>query len=90
MYINGIRYHKTEDVRKLVVLDSGNANELESMQYKCVAASYRRGYIRKNHCILVPYDGRYGKGYTVHTYHPISTNYHLVQYFIRVGVPDTI
>lgn len=90
MYINGVKYHKTEDVRKLVVLDSDVANELESMQYKCVAVSYRRGYIRKNHCIVVPYDGRYGNGYTVHTHRPKSTNYHIVQYFIDVDAWDTI
>lgn len=49
--------------------------------------SLARGYIsRKNsNTIIEEYDGKFGKGYKVHTPHYESTQYHYVTYYIKEG-----
>lgn len=44
-----------------------------------------RGYVsvKVSHGICTPYNGRFGKGYTVKRHNPSSTRYALITYYIE-------
>lgn len=44
--------------------------------------AFSRGYIRKDYKVLTPYEGRFGKGFTVEQRCPFSTRYHYKTYFV--------
>lgn len=88
MFINGVRYLESEEAWKRQEMSYGYVVEdLSCKHLKCVKSSYRRGYIRRGrgyrNCIVVPYDGRYGIGYCVHIQCKDSTQYHIVEYWIK-------
>lgn len=48
--------------------------------------SLTNGYVRKKAtCKPVPYDGNFGRGYTVKLYNPNSTRYALKAYYVEVS-----
>lgn len=47
--------------------------------------SYSRGYVSvKDNEDYIPYEGRFGKGYTRRTHNPNSTTYCYITYYIEV------
>lgn len=87
MYVNGIMFLESEECQK--------AQEMSYVGAVCmlcikgltkVRSSLRRGYIRKGkgytNCLVVPYQGNYGVGYSVHI-ECNSTRYHVVDYWVE-------
>lgn len=88
MYINGIRYYESEEPWKAELMRYDVANDcLSAKGLTCVKCSLRRGYMKKGRaqliCKVVPYDGRYGIGYCVHVNYAGSTQYHIVEYWVK-------
>lgn len=88
MYINGIRYYESEEPWKAKEMCYDDAvDDLSGMELTRVKCSLRRGYMKKGRaqliCKVVPYDGRYGIGYCVHINYAGSTQYHLVEYWVK-------
>lgn len=88
VYINGVRFMNTEDYSNRREMSFGEAIEMcEKCGCTLKASGYRKGYIRRNksksviNAVVVPYDGRYGVGYVIHTEESASTNYHHVYYY---------
>lgn len=61
---------------------------IESFGYRRYTSSNRRGYIKRSkskhsiNCLVVPYNGRYGKGYALHV-EDKRTLYHYVVYYVK-------
>ena len=89
MFINGIRYYGSEEVEKVRELRYDAAvGALSDIGFTCVKCSLRRGYMKKGRgqhliCKVVPYDGRYGIGYCLHVNYDCSTQYHIVEYWVK-------
>ena len=64
-----------------------NYKELKESGYKLFTTSLFRGYISAkitdDNVKCVPYNGRYGKGYKVQKHNPNSTQYALVEYWVK-------
>lgn len=88
-YVDGIMFLKSENykVRFLLPYDVA-VDVLESKGYSCYIISNRRGYIKrakdknKVNCLVAPYNGRYGKGFTLHVQDK-RTAYHYVEYYVK-------
>ena len=88
-YVDGIMFLKSENykVRFLMSYDVA-VDMIESYGYSCYRISNRRGYIKrakdknKVNCLVVPYNGRYGKGYALHVQDK-RTAYHCVEYYVK-------
>lgn len=60
-------------------------DELYSEGYEYHHYALKRGYIsRKIVGILKPYNGRFGEGYVIEKPRFDTTQYHVVQYFVRM------
>lgn len=88
VYVNGVRFMNTEEYSKAVMMSFTDAIEMcEKGGYTLKRSAYRKGYIHRNkdrsviNALVVPYHGRYGVGYTIHTEESASTNYHRVYYY---------
>lgn len=88
-YVDGIMFLNSEQYKARVLLPHDRAVEaLENLGYSCYAVSNRRGYIKrakgknKVNCLAMPYNGRYGKGFTLHVQDK-RTAYHFVEYYIK-------
>lgn len=86
--VNGVRFMNTEEYSKAVMMSFSEAIELcETLGCALKTSAYRKGYIPRNkskyviNAVVVPYHGRYGVGYTIHTEDPTSTNLHRVYYY---------
>lgn len=62
-----------------------NVAEIENRGYTCVKTSWKRGYLSRRLAepIIKPYNGRYGKGYTVEYPSWNSTQYHYISYHVQ-------
>ena len=88
-YVDGNMFLKSENYRVRFYMDYSNAVEkIESFGYFHYTTSNRRGYIKrakgknKVNCLVVPYNGRYGKGYALHV-EDKRTAYHYVEYYVK-------
>lgn len=61
---------------------------IENYGYYQCTSSNRRGYIKRSrdkqkaNCLVVLYNGRYGKGYALHVQDK-RTAYHYVEYYVK-------
>lgn len=88
-YVDGIMFLKSENWGVRFYMYYSNAVEkIESFGYRQYTISNRRGYIKrakdknKVNCLVVPYNGRYGKGYALHVQDK-RTAYHYVEYYVK-------
>lgn len=89
MFINGLRYYESEEPWKAELMHYDDAVDAMSHKHLTrVKCSLRRGYMKKGRgqhliCKVVPYDGRYGIGYSVHINCDGNTQYHIVEYWVK-------
>ena len=57
-----------------------NHNPHEHYPHHC---AMKRGYHTKKGITVLPYNGRFGKGYTVEENDPRTTQYHTITYYIE-------
>lgn len=88
-YVDGIMFLKFENYKVRFYKDYASAvDRIESFGYRHYTSSNRRGYIKrsrdkqKTNCLVVPYDGRYGKGFALHVQDK-RTAYHYVEYYVK-------
>lgn len=88
-YVDGIMFLKSENYKVRFYMDYAKAVDMiESYGYCQATSSNRRGYIHrakeknKVNCLVVPYNGRYGKGYALHVQDK-RTAYHYVEYYVK-------
>ena len=62
-----------------------SASELRANGYEIVRTALKRGYASTKvaHTEPVPYDGKYGVGYTTTSNNPDSTRYCFINYWIK-------
>ncbi len=57
---------------------------IKGIEYKEHHTALCRGYVSvKNNDKPEPYDGRFGKGYTVKSHNPTSTRYCFITYYVK-------
>ena len=58
---------------------------VDGKEYKFHHMALFRGYVsvKSEEGIINPYKGKFGKGYTVKTHNPNSTNYCYVSYYVE-------
>lgn len=88
-YVDGIMFLKSENYGVRFYKDySYVVDMLERFGYYRCTSSNRRGYIKRAkdkkrvNCLVVPYNGRYGKGYALHV-EDKRTAYHYVVYYVK-------
>ena len=88
-YVDGIMFLNSEQYRSRLYLPYDRVVAgLVNRGYTCHAISNRRGYIKRAkdkdsvNCLVMPYEGRYGKGFTLHVQDK-RTAYHYVEYYVK-------
>lgn len=88
-YVEGIMFLKSEYYEGRIQMDYSRAVEvIEGLGYIRYTTAIRRGYIKrakdknKVNCLVVPYTGRYGKGFALHV-EDKRTAYHNVEYYVK-------
>ena len=65
------------------MLDYKTPSDLLAAGYTLHHTATHPGYHTRKSVTTAPYEGRFGNGFRVHKAHPTSTQFHIVEYWIK-------
>ena len=64
-------------------IDYKGGKDLEQLGYKLHHTATHAGYHSRKYTSCEMYSGKFGDGFKIHKSHPKSTQYHIVEYWIK-------